>query len=86
MSPRGYLGVQAQAVTPQIAKGLNLPASLGTPPSGALVANVTSASPAEKAGIKPGDVITSIKRREDRNAAATSPSRLPTSRRTATPS
>ena len=57
---RGYLGVQAQAVTPQIAKGLNLPASLGTPPSGALVANVTSASPAEKAGIKPGDVITSI--------------------------
>ena len=57
---RGYLGVQAQAVTPQIAKGLNLPASLGTPPSGALVANVTKDSPAEKSGIKPGDVITQI--------------------------
>ncbi len=57
---RGYLGVQAQAVTPQIAKGLNLPASLGTPPTGALVANVTSNSPAEKSGIKPGDVITQI--------------------------
>nr|WP_321985045.1 Do family serine endopeptidase [uncultured Lichenicoccus sp.] len=57
---RGYLGVQAQEVTPQIAKGLNLPASLGSPPSGALVANVTRDSPAEKSGIKPGDVITQI--------------------------
>ncbi|WP_428378226.1 Do family serine endopeptidase [Lichenicoccus sp.] len=57
---RGYLGVQAQAVTPQIAKGLDLPASLGSPPGGALVANVTNGSPAEKSGIKPGDVITQI--------------------------
>ena len=49
---RGYLGVAIQAITPELAKGLNL-----TSAQGALVAGVTKGSPAETAGIKSGDVI-----------------------------
>ena len=52
---RGWLGVQIQEVTPAIAKGLGLPND-----HGALVANVTGDSPAEKAGIRQGDVIESF--------------------------
>jgi serine protease Do len=49
---RGWLGVQIQAVTEEIAEGLGL-----DEPHGALVASVVSGSPAEKAGIRAGDVI-----------------------------
>jgi len=49
---RGWLGVQIQQVTPEIAKSLGLPKD-----SGALVADVTAGGPAEKAGFKQGDVI-----------------------------
>jgi serine protease Do len=49
---RGYLGVQVQAITPELAKSLKL-----TDTKGALVADVTPGSPAEKAGITRGDVI-----------------------------
>src|SRR6185312_6823799 len=49
---RGWLGVQIQDVTPDLAKSLGLPK-----PEGALVADVTAAGPAEKVGIKQGDVI-----------------------------
>jgi serine protease Do len=49
---RGWLGVQVQEVTPEIAKSLGLPKA-----EGALVAQVTNNTPAEKAGVKQGDVI-----------------------------
>ena len=49
---RGWLGVQIQEVTPEIAKSLGLPKA-----EGALVADVTKDGPAEKDGIKQGDVI-----------------------------
>jgi serine protease Do len=49
---RGWLGVQIQQVTPEIAKSLGL--SKG---EGALVADVTTGGPAAKAGFKQGDVI-----------------------------
>jgi len=49
---RGWLGVQIQELTPAIAKSLGLPND-----HGALVADVNAGSPAEKAGIKQGDVI-----------------------------
>ena len=57
---RGYLGVNAQVISPVMARALGLPAAkdAGAPPSGALVASVTAGSPAEKAGLKTGDVIT----------------------------
>ena len=57
---RGFLGVTAQEITPAMAKALSLPKSIGNPPNGALVADVTSDSPAQNAGIKPGDVITAV--------------------------
>ena len=49
---RGWLGVQIQEVTPEIAQSLGLPKA-----EGALVADVTKDSPAAKAGVKQGDVI-----------------------------
>lgn len=49
---RGWLGVSIQSVTDDIAESLNLGKARG-----ALVADVTRAGPAEKAGIQPGDVI-----------------------------
>jgi serine protease Do len=50
---RGYLGVVIQPVTPDLAQEFKLPNQ-----SGALVSEVTPASPGAKAGLKEGDVIT----------------------------
>jgi len=56
---RGYLGVTIQKITPEIAE------SLGTKQaSGALVADVAKAGPAERAGIKTGDVIVEFNGKE----------------------
>jgi len=52
---RGLLGVNIYSLTPDMAKSLNIPNTVGV-----LVSQVTEGSAAEKAGIKPGDVITSI--------------------------
>lgn len=52
---RGWLGLGLQEVTPSLVKNMNLK---GT--KGALVADVTKGGPAEKAGIKRGDVIVSL--------------------------
>jgi serine protease Do len=52
---RSYLGVSVQAVTPEIAKAMNL-----NGPEGALVSQVSPDSPAAKAGLQEGDVIVSI--------------------------
>ncbi len=56
---RGYLGVNIQTVTPELAKSLNLKDK-----KGALVADVTPGSPAEAAGIRRGDVIARFDGRE----------------------
>jgi serine protease Do len=52
---RGWLGVKIQTITPEIAESLNLGS-----PEGALVSDVVPTGPAEKAGIKAGDVIVSF--------------------------
>ncbi|GEO35855.1 serine protease [Skermanella aerolata] len=52
---RGWLGVQIQQVTPEIAESLGL-----TQPKGALVADVTADSPAAKSKVQAGDVILSL--------------------------
>ena len=52
---RGMLGVTIQSVTADLAASMNLPAARG-----AIVTNVTPGGPADKAGIKRGDVITAI--------------------------
>jgi serine protease Do len=52
---RGWMGVQIQAVTPDIADSLGM-----KKPEGALVDEPQPASPAAKAGIAAGDVITGV--------------------------
>jgi Do/DeqQ family serine protease len=52
---RPWLGAQLQAVTPDLAEGLGLKR-----PSGALIASVTQASPAARAGLKTGDLIVAV--------------------------
>jgi serine protease Do len=53
---RGYIGATVQPLTPELAEAMKLKGQL----TGALVSEVTPKSPAEKAGIKTGDVITSV--------------------------
>jgi Do/DeqQ family serine protease len=52
---RGMLGVTIQSVDADLASSLNMPAARG-----AIVTSVQAGGPAEKAGIKRGDVITAI--------------------------
>jgi serine protease Do len=52
---RGWLGVSIQPVTPDLAKELGMKNE-----KGALIADVMDSSPAEKAGLRRGDVITEL--------------------------
>ncbi|MBN2298752.1 MAG: Do family serine endopeptidase [Deltaproteobacteria bacterium] len=52
---RGWLGVAIQEVTPEIARAVGL-----TDPAGAMVTMVYSGDPADRAGVKPGDIIVKI--------------------------
>jgi len=52
---RGWAGLQIQSMTPDIAESLGL-----AKPHGALVAETVPGGPAAKAGIAPGDVVTSV--------------------------
>ena len=60
---RGSLGAQAQDLTPQLAKAFNIPFRRG-----AVVAHVEKDSPADRAGLKVGDIITEINGKAVRNA------------------
>jgi serine protease Do len=53
---RGYIGASVQPLTPELADAMKLKGQS----TGALVGEVTPRSPAEKAGIKTGDVITAV--------------------------
>ncbi|MGH8117159.1 MAG: Do family serine endopeptidase [Rhodanobacteraceae bacterium] len=52
---RGTLGVEAQDLTARVAAALGIKAA-----SGALITNVLPDSPAAQAGVKPGDLVTSV--------------------------
>ena len=60
---RGWIGVQIQQVTPDIAESLGLKNA-----EGALVAEPQADSPAAKAGIESGDVITTVDGKPVKNA------------------
>jgi len=52
---RGWIGVSVQVLTPELAKSFGL-----KEPNGALVSSVAPGDPAEKGGVKPGDIIVSF--------------------------
>ena len=52
---RGYVGVEAQQITPSTAKAMHLKEN-----SGALLAGIQPNSPADSAGLQPGDVIEAV--------------------------
>ena len=54
---RGYLGVRLQPVDEDLADALGMPEEAT---DGALVAEVTDGSPADTAGLRPGDVVTGL--------------------------
>jgi serine protease DegQ len=52
---RGWIGVEVQEITPELAESFRMPSA-----EGALIAGVMRGSPADKAGIRPGDVLLAI--------------------------
>ncbi len=52
---RGWIGVSVQTLTPELAKSFGL-----REPRGALVSSVNPGDPADKGGVKPGDIIVSF--------------------------
>ena len=61
---RGYLGTTVQKITPEIADSLGLKQR-----GGALVADVVQGGPAQKAGLKTGDVIVEFDKKEIRDSS-----------------
>ena len=72
---RAYLGIYIQEVTPAMAKAFG-----ESEPRGALVGDVSAGSPAEKAGLKKGDIILEMNGKpvEDSNQLRMSISMMPT--------
>ena len=60
---RGFLGVSIQDITPELAEAFGL-----TRKNGALINKVLKDSPADKAGLLPGDIVISIDGKKIRNA------------------
>jgi len=52
---RGWIGVEVQEITPEIAESFNMPNT-----DGALIAGIMRGSPASKAGIRTGDVLLAV--------------------------
>jgi len=62
---RGYLGVSAQDLTPDLSKAFGISTS-----KGAIITQIEKGSPADIAGIKIGDVVTKINNQTVENASA----------------
>lgn len=52
---RGYVGIETQDVTPELAEAFGLPRS-----DGAIIAGLVRGGPADKAGLKTGDILVSV--------------------------
>ena len=53
---RGWIGVEAQEVTPELAESFGLKSTT----RGALISGVLRGSPADRAGLRPGDILQSV--------------------------
>ncbi len=53
---RGWLGIEAQDLTPNLAMAFNMPTNI----RGVLISGVLREGPADQAGLQPGDVVTEI--------------------------
>lgn len=56
---RGWIGVEVQAITAELAESFGMVSSEGT-----LISGVMRGSPAERAGVKPGDVLLAVEGRK----------------------
>ena len=56
---RGWIGVEVQDISPELAESFNLPTTNGT-----LIAGVQPGGPAERAGIRRGDILMAVESRE----------------------
>lgn len=52
---RGWIGVEVQDITPELAESFRLPSS-----DGALISGVVRGGPADVAGVKPGDILLAV--------------------------
>ena len=52
---RGWIGVEVQDITPELAESFKLPNTKGV-----LIAGVVRSGPADKAGVKPGDILLEV--------------------------
>ena len=63
---RGWIGIGVQDMTPELAESLKLPKV-----NGALITEVVNGSPADKAGLKPGDVLVGVENKAVTDYAST---------------
>jgi len=56
---RGWIGIEAQDITPELAESFKLKTARGS-----LIAGILRNSPADRAGLKPGDILLEINGRE----------------------
>ncbi|MSQ72033.1 MAG: Do family serine endopeptidase [Betaproteobacteria bacterium] len=62
---RGWIGVEAQEMTRELADSFNMPGTLGV-----VIAGVLRGGPAERAGVKPGDVLLAVNGKPVKDPAA----------------
>jgi serine protease DegQ len=62
---RGWIGIEVQEISPELAETFRLPST-----AGALVAGVMRGSPADKAGLRPGDVLLAVDGKPVKDAQA----------------
>jgi Do/DeqQ family serine protease len=61
---RGWVGVEVQELTPELAESFKVPAA-----GGALIAGVMRGSPADRGGVRPGDVLLEVDGRKVKDAS-----------------
>jgi serine protease DegS/serine protease DegQ len=62
---RGWVGVEVQELTPELAESFKVPSAGG----GALIAGVMRGSPADKGGVRPGDVLLQVEGKKVKDSA-----------------